>query len=47
MQNSGIATLKISGVASQFAMQNPGIATPEVEVHSSFAIPRSVESNGI
>jgi hypothetical protein len=39
--------LKISGVVSQFAMQNSGIVTPEVEVHSSFAIPKSVKYNGI
>jgi hypothetical protein len=40
-------SLKISGVALQFAMQNSGNATPEVEMHSRFAIPRSVKSNGI
>jgi hypothetical protein len=40
-------SLKISGVASQFAMQNSGIAPPEVEVYNSFAIPKSVKSNGI
>jgi hypothetical protein len=37
-------SLKISGVASQFAMQNSGIATPEVEVYSSFDIPKSVKN---
>jgi hypothetical protein len=42
-----MTNLKISGVASQFAMQNSEIATPEVEAHSSFAIPKSVESIGI
>jgi hypothetical protein len=43
-----ITSLKIiSGVASQFAMQNSGIAAPEVEVYSSFAIPKSVKSIGI
>jgi hypothetical protein len=41
------SSLEISGVALQFAMQNSGIATSEVEVHSSFAIPKSVKSNGI
>jgi hypothetical protein len=42
-------SLKITGVASQFAMQNSGIANTraEVEVYSSFAIPKCVESNGI
>jgi hypothetical protein len=39
--NESYPSLKISGVASQFAMQNSGNATPEVEVHSSFAIPKS------
>jgi hypothetical protein len=41
------SSLKISGVASQFAMQNSGIATPEGEVYSSFATPKSVKSDGI
>jgi hypothetical protein len=39
------ASLKISAVASQ--LQNSGIATREVELNSSFAIPKSVKSNGI
>jgi hypothetical protein len=40
-------SLKICGVTSQFAMQNSGIATPVVEMYSSFAMPKSVKSNGI
>jgi hypothetical protein len=37
------AKTPVSHDASQFAMQNSGIATSEVEVHSSFAIPNSVK----